>query len=837
MGAALAGLMILATPGFGQAFSAQITGTSAWTDGVSATVSWTYSGTPSAIVTQQGIRVWSTSLNGSAWSSSFTNAVALSARTTSVITHFRNTANYTMQIVLKDANGTAITPAYSVSVRPGTTTTTPTAPTTGNPATVSAACRYVLGVDCMASGNAYASVGSYLVGNPAQFPTQAAMQTYLTNYIGTNVSVKSTVIQAASTGQNLCTQAMTALTNSFTANPSNTTSGLWNSYTQLAPLVAGAVKSQCTAVANAAYVTAACQYVLGVDCSAGNAGSTYNSLAAYFKGNAASFPTQAAMQQYLMNYIQQNPNLRTTIIQQASAGQTAAGLQAICTQAQTALTNAFTSNPNNSTAGLWNSYTQLRAMLPGILQSQCPAATASTGATGSTAQQLSAAMTTAFVALTGQNPTAQQSAAILSGQTSAAAMTGAVRSYIARDTALQGQIVDNTYQKVYGTKPQPTQHTQVAALYGRNWTAMDDLTNFLNANKTAYTPPAATNTGTTTTTTPTAAQKPTAIVSQILVNVNGTPVYLPSQLGGKCMTVEGQTVTGSTTYAGARIIGYQCQAVSQERFVFMNNGQLRDHDGQNMCLDLNGAQVVTQPCSNAATQVWSLYGDGTIRNGQTGSCMDLQGGAQNWILNAVQSAVNWQQPVIVVGCNGSTEQKWAASTALAGSANHSPANTSIVQNGQLGTLNTNIVSHNGSAIVAAGAGNIVAAGAGNIVAAGAGNIVAAGAGNLTMNTIGGAIVSKSPAEIVAAGAGNIVAAGAGNIVAAGAGNIVLTSTGAAAMIPMTGANIVAAGAGNAVQLNLGAGVISLPYQGGSLINGMGAMLAPASGVVAIGNYK
>ena len=80
-----------------------------------------------------------------------------------------------------------------MTVGPGTTTTTAApAPAPGNPATVSAACGHVLGGDWTTSG-LYASVGSYLVGNPAQSSTQAATHTYLINYVGTNPSVKSTV--------------------------------------------------------------------------------------------------------------------------------------------------------------------------------------------------------------------------------------------------------------------------------------------------------------------------------------------------------------------------------------------------------------------------------------------------------------------------------------------------------------------------------------------------------------------------------------------------------------------------------------------------------------------
>ena len=335
-------------------------------------------------------------------------------------------------------------------------------------------------------------------------------------------------------------------------------------------------------------------------------------------------------------------------------------------------------------------------------------------------------------------------------------------------------------------------------------------------------------------------------VDRILVNVNGTPVYLPTQLGGKCMTVEGN-IMRSTTYDGARIIGYQCEGQPQARFVFMNNGQIRDHDGRNMCLDLNGTQVVTKACSdNAVNQKWNLIYTGEIKHVATGRCMDLIGGQQSWWANAVQHTFNWQQPIQIVGCNGSVEQKWAVAQALPGTANQRPTTQATIQNGQLAAV-SNVISNDGGSLIATGGGNLIATGGGNIIAASGGTVIAASAGNIKMVTIGGSVIASGAGNLIATGGGNLIATGGGNLIATGGGNLISSGGGTiisagggnyAVMISMAqAANVIASGAGNLIRLDLGNGVVSLPYQGGTLINAATTMIMPMSTVVAIPDYR
>jgi hypothetical protein len=947
-----------------QTIIAQITGAPTWQKGSQYTVTWNITGTPAAIVTQYGVKVFAVSMAGSNTNYGLTpQASAFSARQTTISANLTYTSSTAMQIVLEDTNGNRLTNPYSLTfVVPVTTPTPPPPPVSvpGNPAFAAAACTYVFGMGCTGS---YAQFGPYLVqsgsGAP-MFPTQAAMQAYLIDYVvGTNPGVKSDIISRAAGSPAPCTGALNTLNNAFTGNPSNPQgNGLWNSYTQLAAMAPAVVKSQCT-VAPPPPVTwtaqqhdqalaAAVALLIGATNPAGQAVTLSAADTALFATTAP-----ANIQGLMMSVIKNEPALRAQIVDNMyfaayHTPDTAAAQSQILAQygirwsaandlfpflqANAALYNAPTWTAAQQSQALTAAvaklmgtvtpagqavtltaaqYAMFASTAPANMESQMrsairsdtnwqgqivdnmfyaafkksdtafrsqilslygvkwtagddlfPYLTANAASynASATSANLTAAVNSAFATLALQPPTAVQMAALntpqqaaaMGASTDPAAMYTPVRGYIRTDTTLQGQIVDNAYKSVYSSAPVAAMHTTVLQQYGSHWTAADDLQAFLTANKYTYAPPV-------TSTAPGQPAsggsnlgllslngvmvKPTGFVDRILVNVNGTPLYLPTQLGGKCMTVEGN-ITGSTTYSGARIIGYQCQAVPQARFVFMNNGQLRDHDGSNMCLDLNGAQVVTKPCSSLTSQQWNLLGTGAIENVATGMCMDLIGGQQSWFLDAVQRTFNWQQPVQVMGCNNSAEQQWVASQNLGSGANQSPPNSNVIQPGQLAAV-SNVV----AGVVSNDGGSIVAAGAGNIVAAGAGNIVAAGAGNLKMVAIGGAIVAAGAGNIVAAGAGNIVAAGAGNIVAAGAGNIILIggsnvvntsgsnlvgpSTGTfAVMIPLAQANIVAAGAGNVVRLDLGAGIISLPYQGGSLVNANSTMLMPISSMVS-----
>lgn len=247
--AVLAGLGCSALPVSAQTY-AQITGPATITDGATWNLTWNTVGAPPASLVQNGVRAQGTvSLNGKPFVTALGNTVGYTAKSSAISVKFGSTTSLVMQMVLV-ANGAVISPIYNVNVMPGQQAPPPPPPTQGgNPAYASAACKYVLGVDCTVNGNPYASVGTYLVAqaNGSLFPTQAAMQAYLMNYVGTNPGVKSAVIQQAAAGQAVCTAAATALGNAFSANAANTQSGLWNSYTQLAPIISGVLKGQCAA--------------------------------------------------------------------------------------------------------------------------------------------------------------------------------------------------------------------------------------------------------------------------------------------------------------------------------------------------------------------------------------------------------------------------------------------------------------------------------------------------------------------------------------------------------------------------------------------------------------
>jgi hypothetical protein len=197
------------------------------------------------------VKVVAVSMAGANTTYGLSNAVSFSARQANIATNFTYTQNTALQIVLEDTNGTKITAPYSVTFKaPVISAATPPvpAPVAGNPALATAACSYVFGQGCTGS---YAQFGPYLIapGNAQAFQTQAAMQAYLINYVGTTPGSKADIISRAA-GSQACTNAVTALTSAFTANPNNPqANGLWNSYTQLASMASGVVKARCTVTA------------------------------------------------------------------------------------------------------------------------------------------------------------------------------------------------------------------------------------------------------------------------------------------------------------------------------------------------------------------------------------------------------------------------------------------------------------------------------------------------------------------------------------------------------------------------------------------------------------
>ncbi len=587
-----------------QAFSAQINGSPTWQKGTSA-VTWSYAGTPPALVSQYGVKVVAVSLAGAQTTYVLTpQFVALSARQATIATNFTYTQNTALQIVLEDVNGNKLTAPYSVTFKAPTMTTAPvSAPAVaGNPAVATAACTYVFGQGC--SGG-YVQFGSYLIapGNAQMFPTQAAMQSYLINFVGTSPGAKSDIVSRAA-GSQACTQAVGALTGAFTANPNNPQgNGLWNSYAQLATMAASVVKSRCT-------VTAA------------------------------------------------------------------------------------------------------------------PVATAS-------AAQLATALNAAFAKLALQAATPAQTSA-LSTVTNPNAMEPAVRGYIGTDATLRGQIVVNVYDKVFATALAPAANTQSQLLsaYGSRWTAADDLYTFLNANKAAYT------------------------VAPASLSVKSFSMI--SGMGSRCLAVQ----NGSTAQ-GALLVLWACNAsAAEQQFSFMGDGSIRpfgNRYGTGLCLDIldparDGKTMVSGdhpqifPCNGQQNQKFN-FSNGTIQT-PNGWCFDLWGGNA---VSFLSGAINVQLYHCTPGANN---QRFVAGVVLPAGQSSSPIPPNVQTN--IAALSgTALTSVNGSAtIVAQGGGNIVAQGGGNIVAQGGGNIVAQGGGNITSAGNDGMVIVPLASGIVAQGGGN-----------------------------------------------------------------------------------
>lgn len=585
-----------------QAFSAQITGSPTWQKGTSS-VTWSYSGTPSSLVSQYGVKVVVVSMAGSATTYMLTpQAVAISARQANIATNFTYTQNTALQIVLEDLNGNKLTAPYSVTFRAPTTVAAPvSAPVvSGNPALATAACNYVFGQGCTGS---YAQFGTYLIapGNSQMFPTQAAMQSYLINFVGTSPGAKTDIINRAS-GSQPCTVAVSALNGAFTANANNP------------------------------------------------------------QGN-----------------------------------------------------------------GLWNSYAQLASMAPSVVKSRCTV----TAAASASPAQLAAALSAAFAKLALQAATPAQTSA-LSKVTDPNAMEGAVRSYISADATLRGQIVVNVYRQIFATllAPAATTQSQLLAIYGSRWTAADDLYAFLNANKAAYT----------------AAPASLSVKSFSMI----------SGMGSRCLAVQ----NGSTT-PGAQLVLWACNAsAAEQQFTFMGDGSIRpfgNRYGTGLCLDIldparDGKTMVSGDhpqifaCNGQQNQKFN-FSNGTIQT-TNGWCFDLWGGNA---VSFLSGAINVQLYHCTAGANN---QRFVAGVVLPVGQSFSliPANlqTNITALGS-----APLISLNGSAtIVAQGGGNIVAQGGGNIVAQGGGNIVAQGGGNIQSAGNDGMVIVPIASGIVAQGGGN-----------------------------------------------------------------------------------
>ena len=482
------------------------------------------------------------------------------------------------------------------------------------------------------------------------------------------------------------------------------------SVTFKAPVISAAPPTGYAPVAgNPALATAACSYVFGQSCT-----GSYAQFGSYLvaPGNAQAFPTQAAMQAYLINYVGTTPGSKADIISRA------AGSQA-CTNAVTALTGAFTANPNNQQGnGLWNSYTQLASMAPGVVKARCTVAT--TPVPAGTPAQLTAALTAAFSKLALQAPAAAQTTA-LARVTDPNAMESAVRSYIATDTTLRGQIVGNVYRLVAGTAlaPPAATQSQLLSAYGSRWTAADDLYAFLNANKATYLG---------------AATGPSTLTVKSVLLVSG--------LGSKCLAVQ----NGSTA-PGTQLVIWPCNASAPEQqFTFMGDSSIRpfgNRYGTSLCLDIldaarDGKTMVSGDhpqifaCNGQQNQKFS-FANGVIQT-TNGWLFDLPGGdIGSWFAGALNVQLHVR--------NGGDNQRFVAGVALPAGNSVSPIAPGLVTT--ILATNLQLTSFNGSAsIVAQGGGNIVAQGGGNIVAQGGGNIKSAGNDGMVIVPIASGIVAQ-----------------------------------------------------------------------------------------------
>jgi hypothetical protein len=205
-------------------------------------------------------------------------------------------------------------------------------------------------------------------------------------------------------------------------------------------------------------------------------------------------------------------------------------------------------------------------------------------------------------------------------------------------------------------------------------------------------------------------------------NFNVQSFHLISSLGSKCLGIE-----GGSRNPGSRAILWDCLAQPDQQFAFTPAGEIRTFAGSNLCLEVKGGlmhqmdQIDSWPCNGGGNQKWRFTNGQLLAS--NGMCLDLRGGAARFYLG--------NQDAILFPCNGQANQHFVAGVLMARGRSTTTINPGVQTAIRPLIPNPTIfIGHNGSAIVAAGAGNIVAAGAGNVVAAGAGNIVAAGAGNV-----------------------------------------------------------------------------------------------------------
>jgi endo-1,4-beta-xylanase len=125
---------------------------------------------------------------------------------------------------------------------------------------------------------------------------------------------------------------------------------------------------------------------------------------------------------------------------------------------------------------------------------------------------------------------------------------------------------------------------------------------------------------------------------------NPTTFRLRNEGSGRCLDVDGGNAANGTP-----MITWDCHSNANQQFT--RNGAALQVLGK--CLNVPpdaaaGTRVQIQDCTGGASQQWVLNSNGTIRNGQNGLCLDVNGAS-----TANGSAV------IVWSCHGGANQRWA----------------------------------------------------------------------------------------------------------------------------------------------------------------------------------
>ena len=125
--------------------------------------------------------------------------------------------------------------------------------------------------------------------------------------------------------------------------------------------------------------------------------------------------------------------------------------------------------------------------------------------------------------------------------------------------------------------------------------------------------------------------------------VNATSVALQGTASGRCLDAPNAA-------DGTKMLLWDCNGDNNQQWVRQSNGTVTVHG---KCLDVSGGtapggQAEIVGCSGGSSQKWQFYPDNSIRNTQSGLCLDVTGAA-----TADNSAVGlWT-------CSGATNQQWA----------------------------------------------------------------------------------------------------------------------------------------------------------------------------------